>query len=518
MIRHGLHILGLAVFATGILAWHALRADVLFIDGLRYVGQAREIAAGEWTEGLWRSVDHPLYPLAIAGIHALRGGESPESWQAAAQLASTGAAILLIVPLYLLALELFGTRPAVLGVLLLYALPNWSRVMADALSESTFLLFWTTGLYCAVRFLRRGSFTWLLPLVVAGGLAFLTRPEAALLPTAMAGSLLIMPFLRSTRLNWPRWWAAVGVLVIGPALVLVPLMAVKGMVGTKPAIARILGLAPPSAPDAIERARPLDVNTSGARVLGSAVRSVLEAIRDTVSVPIGLLSVLGLYVGCKRGEGAPRVELFARIVLVGMIFAFLRLHMTSGYCTPRHILVLAVFLVPAAVCGLEIVIASVRLPGRFFGLGPGEVTPGPAAWIGLAGLFLAAVLPGHLEPLNHGNLGYRQAAGWVASHVEPDEHVLDVTGLSLFYADQRGYSFRNFGEAFCSPPGPRFIVARWNHLIGPWTYCRQIRELVGDAPPIAAFPARPTPGQSRVFVFDRGLTELAQHPEAPNAR
>ena len=95
-----------------------------------------------------------------------------------------------------------------------------------------------------------------------GALAYLSRPEGLLLPAALLATLLAMPLLRSTRLNWPRWGAAMAFLVLGPALIVGPYVAAKGGLGTKPAVARLLGTAPRSAALAVERERPLDPGQS----------------------------------------------------------------------------------------------------------------------------------------------------------------------------------------------------------------------------------------------------------------
>jgi hypothetical protein len=517
MIRHGLRILALIAFTTVLLGWLGIRAEVLFIDGLRYIAQARQIAAGHFALGIWHSVDHPMYPLAVAGIHELRDGVSPESWQGAAQLVSIGAAVLLVIPLYLFSLELFGQRAAWLGTLLFYILPTTSHVMADALSEPLFLLFWTTGLWCAMRFLRQGTFIWLPCTILAGGLAYLTRPEGILLPAALVATLFAMPLLSSTRLNWPRWWSAVAFLVLSSLVVIVPLVAAKGTLGTKPAIAKILGLAPPAAADAVERAEPLDPTHSTTRIALDALKGVWRAARDAVTLPLLLLGTLGLFIAAKSGEGASRVELFLRILLVGMLFGLWRLHMTGGYCTTRHALVLSVLLVPAAVRGLEWVLSRIMLPGKYVGLGEGKYTPGPAVWLGLVIAFCLWMLPGLVDPIGGGNLGYRLAAEYLEQNAAPNERVVDVTGLAPFYSNQQAITFRNLDEAFDTNNPPRWVVARSNHLIGPWGYCRQLKSLIAGHRPVAAYPERVRPGQSLVLVYDRNAPAVAIEP-SPVAR
>src|SRR5262249_21268209 len=150
--------------------------DILFADGLRYIAQARSFEHDGGQHVLRTAVDHPVYPLAVVYAHRILGRDGPGDWQWAAQLASVAAGVLLVVPLYLLAWDLFGAARAVPACLLVYAVPLTGHVFADTLSESTFLLFWLWGLWGAVRFLRTGALGWVPLVVAASGLAYLTRP------------------------------------------------------------------------------------------------------------------------------------------------------------------------------------------------------------------------------------------------------------------------------------------------------------------------------------------------------
>ena len=75
--QHTLRVIGLMAIAAGILVTLAVRTDLIYADGLRYIDQAGRISRGALTEGLFRSIDHPGYPLAIAAVHALLQGEEP---------------------------------------------------------------------------------------------------------------------------------------------------------------------------------------------------------------------------------------------------------------------------------------------------------------------------------------------------------------------------------------------------------------------------------------------------------
>lgn len=239
-LRVGLLVAGAAI----LLGWVIRHSEASFADGLRYIHRAELIQTDDFRGGLISGVDHPLHPLGIAVIHKLLGGADPASWQLAALLLCLTSAVLLVVPVYLLTLELFGEQAAWMASVLVVVNPIIGYVVVNVLSESTFLLWWTFGLWGAVRFLREGRFAWL-PLALAfGALAYLTRPEGMLLPAALLATLLFLPILRATRINWPRWWQAMAFLMAGALLLVGPYIAARGGLATKPGIARVLGLAP----------------------------------------------------------------------------------------------------------------------------------------------------------------------------------------------------------------------------------------------------------------------------------
>ena len=332
-------------------------------------------------------------------------------------------------------------------------------------------------------------------------LSYLARPEGLLLPMALVACLAAMPLLRSTRMLWPRWWAAVGFLVIGPALLVGPYIAMKGGLGTKPAIARLLGTAPKSAPTAVERQRPLDPDQSTATTYLLATRAMAEAVRDSVTIPLLPFVVVGFALAWPPGVKA-RSWLLVTIILVATALALIRLHATGGYCTPRHAMVMAYLLIPAAASGLLGLVSRMTIPGRWVGLDDVPYKPGPAVWLVLLGGLVAFHRSELFAPINEPMAGYRDAGRWIAEHTKPDDKVADVTGLSLFYGERTGYTFRNIIDA-PNDPALRYVVVREAHLKGPWPYCEQIRAVVGDLKPVATYPENPRKRQAKVFVFER---------------
>jgi 4-amino-4-deoxy-L-arabinose transferase-like glycosyltransferase len=491
--------------AAGMLTTLAVRAELIYADGLRYIDQAVRISHGAVHEGLFQSIDHPGYPLAIAAVHRVMGGEGPDAWQAAAQAAAVLAGVLLVIPLYLVAAELFGPRTAWLSCLLVYLAPIPCRVMADALSESTFLLCWTWGLWAAIRFLRNGSLSWLPLLVGSGLLAYLTRPEGMLLPAALVASLFVVPLFPSTRLAWRRWVPAFGILVVAPICVAGPYVVAKGGLGTKPALARVLGTAASAPADSVERARPLDPRQSQLRTYLLAIKGTAGAVTEAVSIPLLPLMILGI-----RSRGTPaRTRLFLAFLGMGAILALVRLHATNGYCTSRHALLLGLLGISAAAAGLERVLQWVT-SRRGQRTNDGRVEARPVILAMCAGLYLAWSAPTLLRPLNHEAAGYRRAGEWLADRSQAPEEarVVDGPAWSLFYGQRIGYTFDNLTGALTDPRA-RFVVVREAHLLGPWWYCQTFRDLVRGLEPVASFPERPQKTQSRVFLFDR------QQPGSP---
>ena len=497
---HLARIVLLMVCAGGFLGWTGKNSAILFADGLRYIDQARKLDAGNTFDSLFRSVDHPAYPLAIAGVHKILGGTGPVAWQHAAQGASIAAAILLVIPLYLVALEMFGASTAWLAVVLSFLVPLTGHVMADTLSESLFLLFFTFGVWTSLRFLREGTFLWLPPTIGFAALAYWVRPEALLLPAAMVATLAMIPLLRSTRLHWPRWWAAVAFLVIGPACLIAPIVVTKGGLSTKPAVGRVLGTAPKSAALAVERQRPLDPGQTPAQAYLQATRAMALAARDSVTIPLLPLALLGFIFAWPPGERA-RPWIFLSIVMIAWALALIRLHVTGGYCTPRHAMILAYPMIASAAFGLRRLLGSIAIPGRWIGREDGLYKAGPIVWIaalmGLVMVYKADLV----APINDQFYGYRGAAAYLKANVPADAKVVDLTGWSLFYGEHKGYTFANLIEAMGDRDVTR-VVVRDAHLKGRWEYCQQLKQLIGDHKPVMTYPEHPVDKQSIVFVYD----------------
>lgn len=521
IIRRGVRIGLLMAASAALLYWASHHAEVAFPDGVRYIRQAQRIDRGDLAGGLWQAIDHPMHPLAVAAAHEVLGGDGPFAWQTAAQGASVVMLVLAVVPIYLLGRELFeNDDSAALGCLLVMAGPVAMDVAVNVLNETTFLLFWAWGLWAASRFLRNGRFGWLFPAVGFGALAYLTRPEGLLIHVGLVATLLLLPMLRGIQILWPRWWAAVAVLVLGPLALVGPYMAAKGSVATKPAVARLIGAEPVAPPEALERERPLSPDQSTWQTYAIACGRVSRAVRGAVTVPLLPFSVIGLAVALRK-VGRRRARAWLFVGLVGL-FAFgglVRLHATGGYCTVRHALIPGMILTLAAAHGMIWLMRSIAIDGRRIGLGEGRVRPGPAVWaVVVAGVILAP-LYFQMKPFNSSFAPYRMAGSWIEARADADGKVLDLTDWSLFFSRKAGSGFPKVLEAVADPE-TRFLIVREGVLEGHLHYNEVIRRRVAGRLPLASFPEQSGPRQIRLSLYDldepipSAITEGASEPGA----
>jgi len=318
---------------------------------------------------------------------------------------------------------------------------------------------------------------------------------------AMVLTLGILPLHRATRINWPRWGAAVAFLVFGSLVLAGPYMALKGSVGTKPAIARVLGLAPGSHPQGLERERPLPADQTTLETYRLATERMLRVVRGVVSTPLVPLALLGLVV-MPPGPARARTWLFFAVVLLAAAIGLVRLHATGGYCTVRHGLVPGLILTLAAAHGLTWLMARISIPGDWLGASEPRLRPGPAIWaVMLAVLIVSPRLHGSGQLIPGPFHVYRDAGAWLAQNADDDERALDLTDWSLYFSQRPGYRFANIYEA-PADSALRWVIARQPHLDGRWNYSAVVRQLIGQRNPVALIPADPEPGQLQLRIYD----------------
>jgi 4-amino-4-deoxy-L-arabinose transferase-like glycosyltransferase len=499
--RHFVRITVLMLGSAVMLGWIVKHRAPDRNVGLRSIHQAEQIDRGLWRAGLVGGADHPLHPLLIVAAHRFVGGDSPGSWQRAALFLCFAAVVLLVIPVYLLALELIGEKSAWLACLLVVVNPVVASSVVNVLPESTFLFWWASGLYVTVRFLREGRFLRLPPAIILGALAYLTRPEGLLLPLGLAATLLLMPLRRVTRINWPRWWRAMVLVAGGLVLLVGPYIALEGSVGTNPGVARVLGLAEPADPVALERETPLPAGQSTLETYRIATMHMLAAFTGAVTPPLVPAALFGLALAWKLQTKA-RAWFFLAIILIASAIALVRLHAVGGYCAAVHAMGPAVALIVASSLGIAWLMDRVSIPGRWLGLAHERLRPGPAVWSVLIAVVSIVPIYRASGPLAVGPFSvYYQAGEWLDQNTRNDEKVLDLTDWSLYLSERAGYQFADLRTA-PAVQSTRWIVARRQDVEGHWHYCGVIRDLIGGREPVVNVPPDAEPNQIQIQIYD----------------
>lgn len=442
-------------------------------DGVAYCWQARDL--GQRGIASLRSDEYGQHPLFAAAILAVERAlvaagfdESPLLWQACGQAVSVSFGMLLVVMCGLLARELaqrlfpqLDPRNAALWALALAAvLPWYAHLSADVMSETMHLSFYLAGAILLMRLERRGV---AFGCGVLSGLAFLTRPEGAVVALAALAVL-------ATQFHARRGASLVGrglLVLAGFLIAAAPYWVASGRLSTKlhkapiqqfeaGADAPTAAIAPAANRDSFvvygdcaggglvrstsatgdgryearwgPRSEPEQARLQLRDVawFEAAPLALLETFRaGRVVVPLLAIPVLILL--RKRLFGP---VLFGLVSCAALHFALTCVLLArNGYLNPRHTLVVISLLLPASAIFLEQV--------RVFSMRTGR-------WWLAAAVTLAALTPlvkYALRVPHLADMHLRRAAEWLVAHdKQAREHLLlsgDSETRVAFYAGMR---------------------------------------------------------------------------------
>jgi hypothetical protein len=413
-------------------------------DGIGFIRYALEFEHMSWQDVCRKNQQHPGYPLAILcvadAVRGVTGHAEPDalSMQFAAQLASMLASVLLILPMYHLGRLLFDRRIGFGGALLFQYLPLSAHHVSDGISEAVFLLFVSCALCQGVRALNIRSIPSFACCGIFSALAYLTRPEGALILMAIGIALLGSQCLPASRLERRRFFASTAALVLAWLLVALPYMVtIEGLTGkwsVRLVLEFLFGMPRP------------EVSLGGGPLFAASFthsdQSTVQLARSmralTLEVSNGfhylgvVPAVLGLFLcfgSLRRQPGFWAVAVFG-LIHSGILLALAR---TVNYVSDRHVMVLVL-------CGSYFAAAGlVELPRRLLGtrIPKPALVMRPAFWSTI--LFLAMFgfcLPKTLQPLHVNRLGNREAGFWLQSQLRPGDIVDDDHCWSHYYAGE----------------------------------------------------------------------------------
>lgn len=474
--------------------WTISRAVVPAQDAVRYLIVAQGIERDGLRATLRCQPEQPLFPALVWTVHrtlCAAGSATYDNWAICLQIAAAIPLVLSVIPVHALFCRFHGERAGLVGALLYALLGGVARLGADGLSDSTHLALFCTAVWAATRYFeleRHGAAGWLFLAGGSTGLALVARSEAIVVPIAVVGALIWLQLFRSRRSSWSSVAGALGALLAGLALILVPYLILSDARTPADAVARLTGrrgaqeAAPLNAvasgisPAAIEPrweapgqgrlvfGKKDTSKSSRFRGYAAAAIKLFEELAQTLRYWIGAAALLGLW-SSRHALSSP-LDRFMQFLCAALVAAAVGVAAQAGYLSTRHLLLLVVLALGWAGAG---VFALSGWLGRL--IAPDACCPG---WKGrIASSFakgwpvaLAAVLACGAElprPLHASRTAHREAARWLARRASRKEAVLDSRGFTALYTGLKTYRYEAAQAAF-SDPALTYVVVEQEEL------------------------------------------------------
>jgi hypothetical protein len=444
-------LLVLVVLATALRTWAIRHTVVTARDSIGFIRYALQLEKDP-ARALRENRQHPGYAVAVLAmswpVRAVLGDQECRSWQLSAQFVSAISSVLLIFPMYFLGLAFFDRRAAFWGTAVFQCLPAVHRVMSDGLSDTLYLLLASSVLLLAVWSFRRRSALGFILCGVGGGLAYLTRPEGALL-VAVIGLVLLLSQKAS---DWRFTLVSGTGMALTTIVVISPFVWTTGRLTGKTTSNILLGQEQPTETSQLVTAGPLlAVWSPDFTGLGLSSRpwwGLHALVTETGrGFNYGLLApallALWWFGSLFRREPGPWV-IWGVCALQFLILW--RMASVVGYVSERHTLL---FVLCGSLWAIAFLIAvAERLLQRW------ALSPKLQRALVVALPVLAAVtgLPSGLQPLHANRAPHRYAGQWLAEHSQPADIIVDPFCWAHFYAG------RVFSEGMPVPPPTSAIL------------------------------------------------------------
>ena len=470
-------LLAILVLALAIRASLVATATVTARDTATFVWHAQDLARAP-LETLRTHDQHPLYPTLILAVHSVLRPVLPAdkvaAWERSAQMAACLGGLAAVVALYVLTVQLFDRRIALLAAFGIAVLSEPCQLSADGLSDMPHLAAYLCAAAALVAAVRRGAW----PLFAAAGalsaVAFLARPEGA--GVAIVGTLAgLLGVLGPTR---RRSLLAAAVCAGAFFALASPYMASTGRLVRKKSIGELFHIAAQPAPASLgdARERPAQRGTLlAADSAFAAAPRITEKYFRAGRVVFVLPMFLGL--GWRRVRRPVRVQRNLIVAMAGLhLTTLVFLHSAYGYVSLRHVLVLAILTVPFSAAVLAAVVDGLA-ESLSLSMAPRVATMRRRLWVALLLVLAASTAPWTLRPLRADRGYVRRAGAWIRAH---------------------GY-------------GPETVILTSRHRVAFYAGCRpQILPDTGRLDDVRAYLDR---GQATLFVVeDRNITDKDHNP------
>ncbi len=457
-----LRLAALAVVAVAVHGWLISHTALTARDSLGFARQALCFAnpsavpvpdggRPKTTIDLVRAAEQPPgYPLAVWAVDsALKHVSSrpvADRLLLSAQIANALAAVLLVIPTYLIGRMLFGRNVGFAAALLFQVLPVPARITSDGLTEGLYLLCSAGAIVFGVRAVRTKRVSMFLLSGLATGASYLVRPEGLM---SVAGPGAVVLWLGLSR-RWQRdvAFGRLAALGVGVALVAVPYMILIGKISNKPTSGMMNPFdAPPGpvyrgGPEGTQRPTSTlavfaawwdherDAGKSRELWAFGAVFKETNKGANYLMWPLAAFALIAL-----RRRLATEPDLWVLVVLIGCNFGLLTyLAARVGYVSERHTVLLTLLACQFAAAGLPLLAAAIgQLLPRVERLGV-RVTA--------ASLLVALVvgsLPFALKSMHTNREGHKHAGLWLSARITDNDGMVDPFCWAEWYAGRTLY-------------------------------------------------------------------------------
>ena len=486
--------------------WLICNTEVAARDSIGYIRYALDFKQHSWKEVLLKYHQHPGYSLMVwwtsIPVVALAGETTPENMQLSCQLVSFFASLVLIVPMYWLGRQFFDARVAFVGTLLYQYLPISAQHLSDGISEPVYLVFLVSGLLFAVRAVRDRE-VWACQLCgLFTGLAYLTRPEGALILPAFGLVLIAMQIVPSWRCTWRRFLECGIAATTTAAVVGAIYVGATGQFSNKPATNVILQGIDPGTPQVrlgpaqlfAATVSPTDNANLRLAYSGWAVLAEInQGYHYFASIP-ALLGLCWSFNTLRRHSGFWLLTVYLAIHAAILVM----LARTASYVSDRHVMILVL------VGSFQVAFGLCEFPRRVLAWLKVEPSSSsfcsPAVWYGaLSIVLLTACMPKATQRLHANRAGNHEAGRWLASHVQTGDHVVDDHAWSHFFA---GLVFKE-GDRPAIPPDvvPTCYVVTTRSRDPLVEANRNQSVLAKDAKVVYAWPEQAEVEKARVVIY-----------------
>jgi hypothetical protein len=400
--------------------------------------------------GVMKATPHPPgYALAIMAVsqpvRALKG-TTCDAMVLSAQLANILSALLLTFPLYFLGKQLANRQAAFVGTLLFQALPVWTQVTSDGLSDGLFILMSATAVWFAALGFQRRSGIWFTAAGAVAGAAYLVRPEG--LVVALAVFVVLAGCKLRGSWSWRLTLSHAGLYAAALAAVMTPYVATIGKLTNKPTgdafIYQLEGgkkqqptwYIPEQSRGPVGGVVPIAAwwrPTDGNRVAWG-FKALVSEVGKTAFYVLPFLAGAGLILLRRRIRDEAAMALLVTTIVCQILLLW-AVAASAGYVSERHTL-------PSVMLGCFFAAAALVALGNWVA---DKLKRGDGAqWAaGMAAVIVVACIPLGLKPLHANRAGHRQAGNWIAQHRHADDFIIDPFGWAEFYGNLRAdYAIR----------------------------------------------------------------------------